>query len=153
LVDYYRWGFGDGATNNDGTATATHAFNAPGTYTVSVIAVDSRGGESVAKTIVVTVSGPTRVIVYGYPNPASTQATFNLLLPDGTTNPVLRIFRIDGRLVLEEDLGTGATSYLWNLHDTAGDPVGNGLYLCVVTATAAGGGSVRSEVFRLLIVR
>lgn len=149
----YRWDYGDGATNSAGAAISTHIFNAPGAYIVSVIAVDSRGGESTAKTVTVTVSGPTRVIVYGYPNPASTQATFNLLLPDGTTNPVLRIFGIDGRLVLEEDLGTGATNYLWNLLDTAGDPVGNGLYLCVVTATATGGGSVRSEVFRLLIVR
>jgi PKD repeat protein len=153
----FKWTFGDGSTlttvGNLTGGTATHVFNAPGPYTVSVIAVDSRGGESLPKTVTVTVSGPTRVIVYGYPNPASTQATFNLLLPDGTTNPMLRIFRIDGRLVLEEDLGTGATSYLWNLLDTAGDPVGNGLYLCVVTADAAGGGSVRSEVFRLLIVR
>ena len=153
----FKWTFGDGSTlTTVGSltgGTATHVFNAPGPYTVSVIAVDSRGGESLPKTVVVTVSGPTRVIVYGYPNPASTQATFNLLSPDGTTNPVLRIFRIDGRLVLEEDLGTGATSYLWNLLDTAGYPVGNGLYLCVVTATATGGGSVRSEVFRLLIVR
>jgi PKD repeat protein len=150
-----KWTFGDGGTLTTQwpTKTAAHTFNAPGTVTVSVIAVDSRGGESVAKTIQVTVSGPTRVIVYAYPNPASTQATINLLLPDGTTNPVLRIFGIDGRLVLEEELGTGATTYLWNLLDAAGDRVGNGLYFCVVTATAAGGGTVRSEVFRLLIVR
>ncbi len=149
----YRWNYGDGATNNAGAAISTHIFNAPGAYIVSVIAVDSRGGESVAKTVTVTVSGPTRVILYAYPNPASTQAMFNLLLPEGTTNPMLRIFRIDGRLVLEEDLGTGATTYLWNLLDAAGNRVGNGLYLGVVTATAAGGGSVRSEIFRLLIVR
>jgi PKD repeat protein len=151
----FKWTFAPEATLTTigTTLTATHTFNAPGTYIVSVIAVDSRGGESTAKTVTVTVSGPTRVIVYSYPNPASTQATFNLLLPDGTTSPVLRIFGIDGRLVLEEDLGAGATSYLWNLLDTAGNPVGNGLYLCVVTATADGGGSVRSEIFRLLIVR
>ena len=150
-----KWTFGDGATLTTQwpTATATHTFNAPATVTVSVIAVDSRGGESLPKTMTITVSGPTRVIVYAYPNPASIQATFNLLLPDGTTNLVLRIFRIDGRLVLEEDLVTGATSYLWNLLDSAGDPVGNGLYFCIVTGTAAAGGTVRSDVFRLLIVR
>jgi PKD repeat protein len=153
LVDHYRWAFGDSATNDDGTATATHAFNAPGAYVVSVIAVDARGGESLPKTMTITVSGPTRVIVYAYPNPASTQATFNLLLPDGTTNPVLRIFSIDGRLVREEDLPTGTTSYLWDLLDSAGDAVGNGLYFCIVTGTAAAGGTVRSDVFRLLIVR
>ncbi len=151
-----EWTFGDGTatfTTTLPTATASHTFNAPGPYTVSVIAVDSRGGESLPKIVTVTVSGPTRVIVYAFPNPASIQATFNLLFPEGTTNPVLRIFRIDGQLVREEDLATGAASFSWNLLDSAGDPVGNGLYFCIVTGTAAGGGTVRSEVFRLLIVR
>ncbi len=152
-IDHYRWDFGDGATNNAGVATATHTFNAPNTYTVSVIAVDSRGGESAAKTISIIVSGPTRVIVYAYPNPASVNATFNLLLPDGTTSPILRIYRLDGRLVLEHALATGATTYVWDLTDDAGDPVGNGLYFCVVTGTAVGGGTVRSDVFRVLITR
>ncbi len=152
-VDYYRWNFGDGATIAEGTATATHAYNAPGTYTVSVIAVDARGGESVAKTLQITVSGPTRVVVYAYPNPASTQATFNLLLPDGTTDVTLRVFGIDGRLVLEQKLANGTTTYVWNLLDEAGDPVGNGLYFCVITGDAAEGGTVRSETFRLLVVR
>lgn len=153
VVDYYRWSFGDGATIAEGTATATHAYNAPGTYTVSVIAVDARGGESVAKTLQITVSGPTRVVVYAYPNPASTQATFNLLLPDGTTDVTLRVFGIDGRLVLEQKLANGTTTYVWNLLDEAGDPVGNGLYFCVITGDAAEGGTVRSETFRLLVVR
>ena len=66
---------------------------------------------------------------------------------------MLRIFGIDGRLVWEEDLPTGTTSYLWDLLDSAGDAVGNGLYFCIVTGTAAAGGTVRSDVFRLLIVR
>ncbi len=150
-----RWTFGDGGTLTTQwpTKTATHTFNAPGTVTVSVIAVDSRGGESVAKTIQVTVSGPTRVIVYAYPNPASTQATFNLLLPDGTTDPLLRIFAIDGRLVLEEELGAGVTTFLWNLLDSGGSPVGNGLYFCIISGQANGGGSIRSEIFRLLVAR
>lgn len=148
----YRWDFGDGGTIGNGTATATHVFNAPGTFTVSVIAVDSRGGESVAKTMQITVSGPTRVVVYAYPNPASTQATFNFLLPDGTTDPVLRIFAIDGRLVRVEELATGTTSFLWNLLDGSGDPVGNGLYFCIITGRV-GGGTVRSEVFKLLVAR
>jgi PKD repeat protein len=151
----FKWTFAPGATptTTGTTLTATHTFNAPGIYIVSVIAVDSRGGESVAKTVTVTVSGPTRVIVYAYPNPASTGATFMFLLPDGTTGPVLRIFGIDGRLVLEEELATGATTYSWSLVDSAADPVGNGLYFCIVTGTAAGGGTVRSEIFRLLIAR
>jgi PKD repeat protein len=153
----FKWTFGDSTTlTTDGAftgGTATHVFNAPGPYTVSVIAVDSRGGESVAKTVTVTVSGPTRVILYAYPNPASTQATFNVLLPDGATDPILRVYTLDGRPVIEVQIAAGQTTYLWYLLDAAGDRVGNGLYFGVVTATAAGGGSVRSEVFRLLIVR
>jgi len=151
----FKWTFAPGATltTTGTTFTATHTFNAPGTYIVSVIAVDSRGGESLPQTVTVTVSGPSRVIVYAYPNPASTGATFRFLLPDGTTGPVLRIFGIDGRLVLEEELATGATTYSWSLVDSAADPVGNGLYFCIVTGTAAGGGTVRSEIFRLLIAR
>jgi len=153
----FKWTFGDGSTlTTVGSltgGTATHVFNAPDPYTVSVIAVDSRGGESLPKIVTVTVSGPTRVILYAYPNPASTQATFNVLLPDGATDPIVRIYTLDGRPVIEVEIAAGQTTYLWNLLDAAGDRVGNGLYFCVVTATAAGGGTVRSEVFRLLIVR
>jgi PKD repeat protein len=153
----YKWAFGDGSTLTTTTTpppgTATHVFNAPGTHIVSVIAVDSRGGESLPKTVTVTVSGPTRVILYAYPNPASTQATFSVLLPDGATDPILRVYTLDGRPVIEVQILPGQTTYLWNLLDAAGDRVGNGLYFGMVTASAAGGGSVRSEVFRLLVVR
>jgi PKD repeat protein len=153
----YKWAFGDGSTLTTTTTpppgTATHIFNAPGPYIVSVIAVDSRGGESLPKTVTVTVSGPTRVILYAYPNPASTQAMLNILLPEGATDPIVRIYTLDGREVIEVQIPAGQTTYLWNLLDAAGDRVGNGLYFCVVTATAAAGGNVRSDVFRLLIVR
>jgi hypothetical protein len=54
--------------------------------------------------------------------------------------------------VLRKELTAGQV-YTWNLLDAAENKVGNGLYFCVVTATAAGGGSVRSDVFRLLVVR
>ncbi len=152
-IDHYLWTYEPGATANTTTATSTHIYNAPGTYTARVIVVDSRGGQSAARTVVVTVSGPTRVILYAYPNPASTQATFRLVLPTGATDPVLRIFAFDGRPVLEEAIAAGQATYLWNLLDAADERVGNGLYFCIVTATADGGGTVRSEVFRLLVVR
>jgi hypothetical protein len=62
------------------------------------------------------------------------------------------IYSLGGDIVLRQELTAGQV-YVWNLLGAAGDRVGNGLYFGVVTATAAGGGSVRSEVFRLLIVR
>jgi len=155
-ITSFKWTFGDGSTlttvGSPSGGTATHVFNAPGPYTVSVIAVDSRGGESLPKIVPVTVSGPTRVILYAYPNPASTQATFNVLLPDEATDPILRVYTLDGRPVIEVQIAAGQATYLWNLLDAAGNRVGNGLYFGVVTATD-GGTTVRSDVFRILIVR
>ncbi|MEW5826467.1 MAG: PKD domain-containing protein, partial [Candidatus Bipolaricaulota bacterium] len=151
----YKWNFGDGSTleTDAPTATATHKYNAPGDYTASVVAVDSRGGESAPKTLQIAVAGPERIVLYGFPNPAATQATFESLLPDGATEPVLTVYALDGRQVFEEELAPGGGGFVWNLRDTAGDLLGNGLYFCVVTARSATGGRIRSEVFRLLISR
>ncbi len=49
----YHWSFGDGA-GADGAA-AEHAYGAPGTYTATLTAVDSRGGRGTA-TVSVTVT-------------------------------------------------------------------------------------------------
>jgi PKD repeat protein len=149
----YTWNFGDGtAAQTTTTGTTTHTYAAPGTCTVSVTATDSRGAVSVAKTLSITVAGPDRILLIIYPNPAKTQATVRCSLPSGVTEPVLVIYSLGGGIVLRQELTAGQV-YVWNLLDAAGDRVGNGLYFCVVTATAAGGGTVRSEVFRLLIVR
>jgi PKD repeat protein len=149
----YSWNFGDGtAAQTTTTGTTTHTYAAPGTCTVSVTATDSRGAVSVAKTLSITVAGPDRILLIIYPNPAKTQATVRCSLPSGVTEPVLVIYSLGGDVVLKQELTAGQV-YIWNLLDAAGDRVGNGLYFGVVTATAAGGGSVRSEVFRLLIVR
>jgi len=149
----YTWTFGDGtAVQTTTTGTTTHTYAAPGMRTVSVTATDSRGAVSVAKTLSITVAGPDRILLIIYPNPAKTQATVRCSLPSGVTEPVLVIYSLGGDIVLRQELTAGQV-YIWNLLDAAGDRVGNGLYFGVVTATAAGGGSVRSEVFRLLIVR
>jgi PKD repeat protein len=149
----YTWNFGDGtAVQTTTTGTTTHTYAAPGMWTVSVTATDSRGAVSVAKTLPITVAGPDRMLLIIYPNPAKTQATVRCSLPSGATEPVLVIYSLGGGIVLRQELTAGQV-YVWKLLDAAGDRVGNGLYFGVVTATAAGGGSVRSEVFRLLIVR
>jgi PKD repeat protein len=149
----YTWNFGDGtAVQTTTTGTTTHTYAAPGTRTMSVTATDSRGAVSVAKTLSITVAGPDRILLIIYPNPAKTQATVRCILPSGVTEPVLVIYSLGGDIVLRQELTAGQV-YIWNLLDAAGNKVGNGLYFCVVTATAAGGGSVRSDVFRLLVVR
>jgi thermostable 8-oxoguanine DNA glycosylase len=50
-------------------------------------------------------------------------------------------------------LGTRDTTFLWNLTDAAGDRLGNGLYFCILTAKDSAGTTIRSAIFRLLVVR
>jgi len=152
-IDHYEWDFGDGTTKDDGDATETHAYGAPGTYTVKVVAVDVRGAASAEETIDVTVAGPVRVIVSAYPNPASAQATIRYFLPDGATDPILRIYDLIRGLVFEEELTEGVVEFAWNLRSSAGDALANGLYFCVVSATSDAGRTITSEIFRLLIAR
>jgi len=97
----------------------------------------------------VTVTGPARTVLFGFPNPAATVATFTYLLPDGATDPILRIYNLIGELVFEKDLPAGGTTYNWDLRTAGGTKLPNGLYFCVISVTGAN----RSEIFRLLIVR
>jgi len=148
-IGHYEWTFGDGTTDNAGTKDATHAYVTPGVYTVSVRAVDARGAKSPAKTVAVTVTGPERTVLYAYPNPAETVATFTYLLSPDATDPVLRVYDLIGRLVLEEELPAGGTTFEWDLQTIGDRALPNGLYFCFVTAAGAN----PSEVFRLLIAR
>ena len=148
-VDHYEWDFDDGETANSEGQTVTHIFAAPGTYTISVVAVDERGARSAARTVDVTVTGPARTVLFAFPNPAATIATFSYFLPEGATDPILRIYNLIGELVVEEDLPAGGTTFDWDLRTAGGTALPNGLYLCVVTVTGAN----PSEIFRLLIVR
>jgi len=147
----WSWDFGDGRTSSE--RNPKHSYVMPGTYQVSLVVTDDRGGESSPALLEITVTGPVELFIQIYPNPASTEATIAYALPDGATDPVLRIYDISGRLVRGEDLAAGETTYLWNLRDDAGDPLPNGLYFCIVSAKNAAGRTVRSDVFRLLIAR
>ncbi len=152
-IDHYEWDFGDGTTNADGTQQIGHIYGAPGTYTVSVVAVDDRGGRSVARTLDITVEGPTRVVMRGFPNPASTTATIEYFLPTDATGPELWIFDLNRNQILRQNLPAGGTTYVWNLRDEGGTAVSNGLYFCMITATSATDRPISSDVFRLLIAR
>lgn len=152
-IDHYEWTFGDGVTNNDGGQEIGHIFAAPGTYTVKVVAVDARGGRSQKKTLAVTVEGPTRVVVWAYPNPAATVATINYLLPTDAIAPELWIFDLNRNRILRQTLPVGETEFDWNLLDEGGTAVANGLYYCMITATSAADKAITSDVFRLLVER
>ena len=151
-VEEWAWDFGDGGIST--IQNPTHAFMAAGGFTVSLIVTDNDGADSVqSASTTIAVSAPTDVVVYGYPNPASTQATIFYNLPSGTTSPVLRIFDLVGRLVRRVELPVAQTTYVWNLTADVGGAVANGLYFCVVTAQNAAGAAIRSQIFKLLIDR
>jgi len=153
-IDHFEWNFGDGRPPVlDGQSTAEHMYGAPGTYTVTVVAVDDRGGRSEPKTEQITVAGPTKVVMHAFPNPASTTATISYYLPDGATGPELWIFDLDRSQVLREPLAAGETEFEWTLRTKDGDAVSNGLYFCIITATKAAGGTTSSDVFLLLVAR
>jgi len=151
-VEGWAWNFGDGGIS--AAQNPTHAFMAAGVFTVSLIVTDDQSAASVqSASTTITAQAPTDVVVYGYPNPASTQATIFYNLPSGTTSPVLRIFDLVGRLVRRVELPVAQTTYVWNLTADVGGAVANGLYFCVVTAQNAAGAAIRSQIFKLLIDR
>jgi len=152
-IDEYQWDFGDGSTATTAGATTDHVYAVPGTYTVTLVAVDARGGQSEAVEVEITIEGPTRVIVRAYPNPAANSTTIEFFMPEGSTNPVLRIFDLAQKVVIRRDLADGDTAFVWNLRGDAGESVANGLYFIVITAESATGRSMTSEVFRLLIAQ
>jgi len=145
----WSWNFGDGTTA--ATQNPTHSYAVMGTYTVRLTVTDSGGQTSNAYTEQIVVGPP--VMVYSYPNPASDAATFVYRVPDGAKDLKLRIFNITGALVYEADLAAGVTEHAWGLASTAGDPLPNGLYLCVVVAKNATGGTLPPATFKLLIQR
>jgi PKD repeat protein len=145
----HAWVFGDGGTSTQ--ASPKHTYASPGTYAVTLVVTDARGAKSAVKTLQVTVTGPTLVLVIAFPNPATAQATIRCQLPAGATDPLLRVFDLTGALVYERDLVAGETSFVWNLTDSGGDALSMGLYFLAVTAKDAEGKAIKSDVFKLLV--
>lgn len=65
LIRFYRWDFGDGATqtvtsaNFNPDAVYNHTYNRPGTFTVVLTIEDNNGCQSVSNTVNVTINGVT----------------------------------------------------------------------------------------------
>jgi PKD repeat protein len=148
-IESWSWSFGDGGTST--AKNPTHSYGIVGTYTVTLTVTDSNEETSNAHTERITVGPP--VMVYSYPNPAENTASIVYRVPNGYTDPVLYIYNIDGALILEEELAVGGSPYTWDLKSTSGTAQPNGLYLCVVVAKDAGGGTKKSPIFKLLIAR
>ena len=151
------WDFGDGSTVYTGSTSATknppaHPYAQEVDYTATLTVTD-QGGLSDSTTQVIHVGTPVAVRLISYPNPASSSVTFSFSLIDGATDGILRVYSIDGREVLAQSLGARDATFVWDLTDAAGDRLGNGLYLCILTAKDSAGMAIRSAVFRLLVVR
>jgi PKD repeat protein len=147
-IGTWAWNFGDG--NTSAVQNPTHSYTTMGTYTVSLTVTDNNEETSNAYTEQIVVGPP--VMMYSYPNPTSNAATIVYRVPEGATEPVLRIYNITGALVFEQELIVDASPYTWDLNSTGGTAQPNGLYLCVVVAKA-NGSTIKSPTFKLLIQR
>lgn len=84
---------------------------------------------------------PTLVI---YPNPASQQIMFTSKTMG--TNYSIKIYSQQGLLVNKFDLD-GKTHFVWDLRDSFGNTISNGVYNCVAS------NGVKLKVFKLLVIR
>jgi PKD repeat protein len=150
-LEEWAWDFGDGDTST--AQNPAHTFDAVGTYTVRLTVTDSldRTGTVTRQVFVSTAGGGAAVI--GYPNPASRQVRLVVALPAEATDLVVRVLNIIGVAVFEHEFADGVTEYTWDLEDDRGEGLGNGLYFVVATAKDEDGRTIRSEAFRLLILR
>ncbi len=148
----WDWDFGDGETSTD--KDPTHKYTTVGIYTVALTVTDNEGALSteLKKQITIGQAGAA-IVTYSYPNPSSTQAHIVYSYPAGATDITLSIFSVTGARVFLEDLLATDTEYLWGLRSNSGDSLPNGLYFCVITAKDASGKTIKSAIFKLLIVR
>ena len=153
LVDFAD-GLGEQEIDQGSSLSVQRQYTEPGTYVITVTAVDARDGTSAPVTVSVEVTRPDNVVYYGYPNPAVTQASFLYYLPDGAESVTMSIYSaMTGARVFEATLPVGQVTYSWDLTTVSGAQVGNGLYLCVIRVTNGDGSTTRSDVYKLIVSR
>lgn len=147
----HEWDFGDGSKSTE--RNPVHRYRSAGAFTVTLTVTDDKGA-SAAKSSQITISeGPLEVRVQAFPNPASTQTTFEYFLPATATSGTLHIFNIKGERVLTEELPVALFQFRWGLSDELGDPVSNGPYFYVIIAVLQDGRTLRSGVQVLVVQR
>ncbi|MFN5704713.1 MAG: PKD domain-containing protein, partial [bacterium] len=109
----YAWNFGDGFTSAD--KNPTHTYAAAGTYTVSLIAVNNCGSDSMKTTVTVTAVGinntvnAKNVMVYPNPNNGKFNVDFQLDLRDNVT---VKIVNLNGQTVYSNNIGNTSAENL-----------------------------------------
>lgn len=100
---------------------------ANGVYTITATATDLVGMQSTDKIDVIVANQTTDLIGHG-PNPASASINFYFNGVSGT----LRVYDISGSLVWTKEIPVNTRNISWNLINTKGTPLANGLYLYIV---------------------
>ncbi|MCD6321117.1 PKD domain-containing protein, partial [Candidatus Bipolaricaulota bacterium] len=151
----WQWDFdGDGAVDSTQAPPVTYTYERDGIYTVKVRAKDAGSGSwgewYQEKTIYVRPKGGPEVGLYVLRNPARTQATLRIFLPQGATNAVLYIYDLLGHLILQREVSGG--EFRWDLTDENDVLVPSGLYFALVVAEKDGK-PIRSRIGRILVIR
>ena len=152
-VTKWKWNFGDGTPVQETTeSTITHTFQNPGTYTVSVQAQNSAGWSAARSIQIVVHPAGVEFGAIVLDNPVTgNQCRIQIFAPSGATDLKLTILDQAGRIVIRDKPVTLGT-FIWDLKDTNGNAVPNGLYLFYVTAQI-GGETKRTEIGRILVRR
>jgi hypothetical protein len=150
----WKWNFGDGGTSE--LQNPTYVYRTPGTFTVTLIVTDDKGGASARLEKAITVRpGTTGVTVTNFPNPAKdkTKFVYGWVLPSPARQATLKIFNIKGELVFSKDLDITKTEFVYDLRDNAGRPLPNGPYFYLVSVTAQDNRMFKSAVGVLSVQR
>ena len=153
-IESYAWNFGDGST--DSGASATHRYDASGTYTVRLTVTDDRG-DTDSVTHDVTVTAPT---VFGRDDFGRTVATGwgtadrggNWTIPTGGSR--YSVGGGVGKVNLTAGAGTTATLSLVSATDAETKvsasmdkaSTGGGQYVSVIGRSVSGAGDYRAKV-------
>lgn len=120
-VTTWNWDFGDGTTAS--VANPTHAYGAPGTYTVSLIASNGPCSDTVSRSVTVQ---PSPVANFGADSVSSCDVPFTVTFSDSST----------GAVTWDWDFGDGGTSILPNPSHTYTAP---GTFTVTLIVTNAAG--------------
>jgi len=102
---------------------------------------------------------PTSCLLFHAPNPLSNQTTFQVIRknPDGTEAFMeveklsVHIFNLQGKLVFAREASD--SQLIWKGINEAGYPLGNGVYLYLITARGFNGEVLRSGIRKLVVLR
>ena len=147
----WEWDFGDGSTATD-PPPITHTYDRFGVFEVRVRVRDMEGYGPWYTVDVGVLKAEGQIAASLTANPVNNRAVVRFVAPEDTTGFRFRVFDILGRLVYESESPTDDNIFTWDLVDSKGRDVPNGLYFYLITAVLDGR-TIRSEVGRILVLR